>query len=76
MIGKTLLNLGLVLAALIVGAALMMDVPTTFTLFGYPAQARARRAHPHVYLASCQASAPAALIRSMATRCAQCGHFM
>ena len=28
--------LGLVLAALIVGAALMMDVPTTFTLFGYP----------------------------------------
>jgi len=28
--------LGLVLAALIVGAALMMDVPTSFTLFGYP----------------------------------------
>jgi ubiquinone biosynthesis protein len=28
--------LGLVLAALIVGAALMMDVPTPFTLFGYP----------------------------------------
>jgi len=27
---------GLVLAALIVGAALMMRVPTTFTLFGYP----------------------------------------
>ena len=28
--------LGLVLAALIVGAALMMDVPTSFRLFGYP----------------------------------------
>jgi len=28
--------LGLVLAALIVGAALMMDVPTSFQLFGYP----------------------------------------
>jgi ubiquinone biosynthesis protein len=28
--------LGLVLAALIVGAALMIDVPTDFTLFGYP----------------------------------------
>lgn len=28
--------LGLILAALIVGAALMMDVPTTFQLFGYP----------------------------------------
>jgi ubiquinone biosynthesis protein len=28
--------LGLILAALIVGAALMMDVPTTFTIFGYP----------------------------------------
>ena len=28
--------LGLVLAALIVGAALMMSVPTSFTLFGYP----------------------------------------
>ena len=28
--------LGLVLAALIVGAALMMDVPTSFSLFGYP----------------------------------------
>ena len=28
--------LGLVLAALIVGAALMMDVPTSFVLFGYP----------------------------------------
>jgi ubiquinone biosynthesis protein len=27
---------GLVLAALIVGAALMMRVPTSFTLFGYP----------------------------------------
>jgi ubiquinone biosynthesis protein len=27
---------GLVLAALIVGAALLMRVPTTFTLFGYP----------------------------------------
>jgi predicted unusual protein kinase regulating ubiquinone biosynthesis (AarF/ABC1/UbiB family) len=30
------ISLGLVLAALIVGAALMMDVPTSFTLFGYP----------------------------------------
>ena len=28
--------LGLVLAALIVGAALLMDVPTSFRLFGYP----------------------------------------
>ena len=28
--------LGLVLAALIVGAAMMMQVPTTFRLFGYP----------------------------------------
>ena len=28
--------LGLILAALIVGAALMMDVPTTFSIFGYP----------------------------------------
>jgi hypothetical protein len=28
--------LGLVLAALIVGAALMMQVPTRFVLFGYP----------------------------------------
>lgn len=28
--------LGLVLAALIVGAALLIDVPTPFTLFGYP----------------------------------------
>jgi predicted unusual protein kinase regulating ubiquinone biosynthesis (AarF/ABC1/UbiB family) len=28
--------LGLVLAALIVGAALLMDVPTTFQIFGYP----------------------------------------
>jgi predicted unusual protein kinase regulating ubiquinone biosynthesis (AarF/ABC1/UbiB family) len=28
--------LGLVLAALIVGAALMIDVPTDFTLLGYP----------------------------------------
>jgi hypothetical protein len=28
--------LGLVLAALIVGAALLMDVPTSFELFGYP----------------------------------------
>jgi predicted unusual protein kinase regulating ubiquinone biosynthesis (AarF/ABC1/UbiB family) len=27
---------GLILAALIVGAALMMDVPTSFVLFGYP----------------------------------------
>ena len=30
------LTVGLVLAALIVGAALMMDVSTSFTLFGYP----------------------------------------
>jgi ubiquinone biosynthesis protein len=28
--------LGLVLAALIVGAALLMQVRTTFTIFGYP----------------------------------------
>jgi ubiquinone biosynthesis protein len=28
--------LGLVLAALIVGAALLMQVPTSFRLFGYP----------------------------------------
>jgi predicted unusual protein kinase regulating ubiquinone biosynthesis (AarF/ABC1/UbiB family) len=30
------ISLGLILAALIVGAALMMDVPTRFELFGYP----------------------------------------
>ncbi len=30
------ITLGLVLAALIVGAALMMDVPTSFVIFGYP----------------------------------------
>jgi predicted unusual protein kinase regulating ubiquinone biosynthesis (AarF/ABC1/UbiB family) len=30
------ISLGLILAALIVGAALMMDVPTTFRIFGYP----------------------------------------
>ena len=30
------ISLGLVLAALIVGAALLMNVPTPFTLFGYP----------------------------------------
>jgi predicted unusual protein kinase regulating ubiquinone biosynthesis (AarF/ABC1/UbiB family) len=30
------ITLGLVLAALIVGAALLMDVPTSFSLFGYP----------------------------------------
>jgi ubiquinone biosynthesis protein len=30
------ITLGLVLAALIVGAALMMDIPTSFVLFGYP----------------------------------------
>jgi ubiquinone biosynthesis protein len=30
------ISLGLILAALIVGAALMMDVPTSFQLFGYP----------------------------------------
>jgi predicted unusual protein kinase regulating ubiquinone biosynthesis (AarF/ABC1/UbiB family) len=29
--------LGLILAALIVGAALMMDVPSTYTIMGYPA---------------------------------------
>ena len=28
--------LGLILAALIVGAAMLFQVPTTFTLFGYP----------------------------------------
>ena len=28
--------LGLILAALIVGAAMLSQVPTTFTLFGYP----------------------------------------
>jgi len=28
--------LGLVLAALIVGAALLMDVPTSFVILGYP----------------------------------------
>jgi ubiquinone biosynthesis protein len=30
------ITLGLVLAALIVGAAMLMQVPTAFTLFGYP----------------------------------------
>lgn len=30
------ITVGLVLAALIVGAALMMSIPTSFTLFGYP----------------------------------------
>src|SRR5258706_7395344 len=30
------ITLGLVLAALIVGASLLMDVPTSFRLFGYP----------------------------------------
>jgi ubiquinone biosynthesis protein len=30
------ITLGLVLAALIVGAALMMDVPSSFVIFGYP----------------------------------------
>ncbi len=30
------ISLGLILAALIVGAALMMDVPTSFQIFGYP----------------------------------------
>jgi hypothetical protein len=30
------ITLGLVLAALIVGAALLMDVPTSFVIFGYP----------------------------------------
>ena len=30
------ITLGLVLAALIVGAALLMDVPTSFQIFGYP----------------------------------------
>ena len=28
--------MGVILAALVVGAALMMRVPTSFTLFGYP----------------------------------------
>jgi ubiquinone biosynthesis protein len=31
------ITLGLVLAALIVGAAMLMRVPTTFSIFGYPA---------------------------------------
>ena len=31
------ITMGLVLAALIVGAALMMRVETSFTIFGYPA---------------------------------------
>jgi hypothetical protein len=31
--------LGLILAALIVGAALLMQVPTTFRILGYPALA-------------------------------------
>jgi hypothetical protein len=30
------ITLGLILAAMIVGAALMMDVESSFTLFGYP----------------------------------------
>jgi predicted unusual protein kinase regulating ubiquinone biosynthesis (AarF/ABC1/UbiB family) len=30
------ITLGLILAALIVGAALLMNVPTTWTIFGYP----------------------------------------
>jgi uncharacterized phage infection (PIP) family protein YhgE len=30
------ITLGLVLAALIIGAAMLMDIPTSFTLFGYP----------------------------------------
>jgi ubiquinone biosynthesis protein len=30
------ITLGLVLAALIIGAALLMDIPTSFELFGYP----------------------------------------
>jgi ubiquinone biosynthesis protein len=30
------ITLGLVLAALIVGAALLMHVPTSFVIFGYP----------------------------------------
>jgi ABC-type polysaccharide/polyol phosphate export permease len=30
------ITLGLVLAALIVGAAMLMQVPTDFRLFGYP----------------------------------------
>ena len=29
-------RLGLILAALIVGAAMLMSVPTTFRIFGYP----------------------------------------
>jgi ubiquinone biosynthesis protein len=31
-----LIKLGLILAALIIGAARMMDVPTSFRIFGYP----------------------------------------
>ena len=31
------ITLGLVLAALIVGAAMLMDVPTSFRILGYPA---------------------------------------
>ena len=30
------ITLGLVLAALIVGAAMLMDVPTSFRILGYP----------------------------------------
>jgi ubiquinone biosynthesis protein len=30
------ITLGLILAALIVGAAMLMSVPTTFRIFGYP----------------------------------------
>jgi predicted unusual protein kinase regulating ubiquinone biosynthesis (AarF/ABC1/UbiB family) len=33
------ITVGLVLAALIVGAAMLMNVPTRFTIFGYPALA-------------------------------------
>jgi hypothetical protein len=30
------ISMGVVLAALIVGAALLMQIPTSFTIFGYP----------------------------------------
>ncbi len=30
------MTVGLILAAIIIGAALMMGLPTRFTLFGYP----------------------------------------
>jgi ubiquinone biosynthesis protein len=33
------ITLGLIIAAMIIGAAMLMHVPTTFTIFGYPALA-------------------------------------